>query len=63
MNFQEESKKRGTTGYRLIVDGEQIAYARWSKKLERELSGIVSNTPPAVYRNALGELAIDYDRA
>ena len=60
-NIRQTAKEKGTKGYRILVDGQQLAFTRSCKALERELNSIAGETPPMVYRNVMGELAIDYD--
>lgn len=56
--FRQEAKARGCSGYRILVDGQQIVFKRWCKALENEILSIAGT--PAIFRNMLGELALDY---
>lgn len=60
-SIREASKKFKTRGYRILVDNEQIYFSRYTKKMECELDSIRSDSPPRIYRNLLGELAINYE--
>jgi hypothetical protein len=58
-NIRQAAKEKGCKGYRVIVDGKHYAFSRYCKALEREMSGIIGE--PRIYRNVMGELAINYD--
>jgi hypothetical protein len=59
MNIKTKSAELRTSGYRVIADGKQTTYRHYCKAIEKELSSIRGT--PRVYRNMLGELAIDFD--
>jgi hypothetical protein len=61
-DIRDEAKRLKTKGYRILVDGEHFRFPRWSKKVARIYEEVDSDNPPQVYRNLLGELAIDWDR-
>ena len=56
-----EAKRLGAKGYCLIVDGEQLHFSRWSRRIESEYESVDADHPPQIYRNMLGELTIDWD--
>jgi len=49
-----------TDGVRIIVDGQELVFAKWSKAVEKEINSIIG-LPPRVYRNSFHELVLNYD--